>query len=304
MERPFGREIWVGADFNSEVKSGVKEEKEYQELVEAMKEKYCYNSAEKFDDKALSKLAHLERYGSLRKNDMIWEEKEAERCELKKRLEAEVLDKSPMEAAKFWKDLQDKYCNKFDEKIKGEEEYSPKSLKKKKLKRRTILDEEDEEVGKGLNHSKEADDSFKMMMGGIESEMVAHNVLKKVLNCDVKMTNSRTDMNNKIDMIAVSDKDFLAIQVKTSLLDSMRKNGIDMIEEVGPESKEPEKRKLFEGSSRMADELNLKARGVSMKTLWITLPREYKSDGSGAYDLRLEKEAKYRLDKILRKGNA
>ena len=240
MERPFGRENWEGMNFRREVDSGVKEEKELQDLMKAIEEKYCFRPAERFNDKALGELAHYERYFAIPKNDMKWEEKEEKRCELKKRLEADLLGKGPLEAASYWQELRGKYCKKFDEKVKGEDKYSPQSLKKK-LKRRTILDE-DEEPAEKAGWSREADESFKSMMSGIDSEMVGHNVLEKVLGSDIRMTNSATDINDKIDMLAISDKEILAIQVKTSLMDIMRKNNIELIEEVGPDSQELKKR--------------------------------------------------------------
>ena len=53
----------------------------------------------------------------------------------------------------------------------------------------------------------------------------------------------------------------------------------------------------------MEEDLNLKNLGVKLRRIWFTIPKEYKSGDSGAYDLRLEKEARYGLDKIMRRGN-
>lgn len=298
----FGRESMGGMGFENEIKKDFKEDKEDQELKKTIEEKYCFNPAKKFDEKDLNKLAHLERYFSIRKNDMKWEEKEAERCELKKGLEADLLEKMPLEVGRYWQELPGKYCKKFDEKVKGEEKYSPDSLKKK-FKRRTILDEEDESMKKA-GWSREADNSFKSMRDGINSEIVAHNVLKEVLGYDVKMTNSATDINNKIDVLAISDKEILAVQVKTSMLNIMRKNNSEIIEEVSSESKELEKRKFFEGCSKIEKDLKLGGLGVKLRKIWFIIPMEYKRGDSGAYDRGFGEKVKDKFEKILQKANA
>lgn len=265
----------------------------YENVKKFIKEKYCFNPTGKISEspKDLGDLARMEKYYKSKKENMKWDpDSELKRCELKKNLEVEISNLNAQEMANFWLRIEDDFCRKFDEK-------KEKNLliPKKKQKRRTVLDFNEDDLGKNGDWSSEAKESFRSLKSGIESEKIANQVLKSILRAEARITNSNTDINAKIDSIIFSDNAILLLQVKTKLLALMEKNNTEIVQEVNSDFQELEKKEFFKGYKKIKEEIEKELGDenkdkVLIKGIWLTIPTEWKTGKDSGYNNRLETE--------------
>ena len=100
-------------------------------------------------------------------------------------------------------------------------------------------------------------------------------------------------MHDKIDSIIISKDIILLLQIKTKMMEFMKKNKDKIIQEVGFGAEGLEKKKFFEGSERIKKEIEemLGAENknkLPIKAVWFTIPTEWKNGKGKGYDQRLE----------------
>jgi len=245
------------------------------ELEEAL-EKYLFHSEEnKFGEKKKKRLAKKEKYYYSKKEHSNWpEEYEIERCNLRKQLEEVLVQKKTEEIEKYWKNNKEEFYNYYGRSGNNEE--------KNKL--------------------------FESLKHGILNEIIARWALDKELNkfgdFQIKITTSKVDVKDKIDVICFSEKDktVLAVQVKNGSRKSedVKENGV--IQEISGESgeiKEMDKREFSEGCSRLEKELDYEGIQTEMKKIWLVIPSEDKVGEGGEYKYRLEEDIKNGLKEML-----
>ncbi len=280
MERS-GEENWEKEKFIAEVRDFF----DFDRIKDSVKEEYCFKPTGKVSEstKDLGDLARKEKYYNRKKEEMEWSPKdELRRCELKKNLESEILDLNPQEMANFWLKVETIFCDKFDGK-EGKEEKNPLPP----LKRRTYLDEEENSNRENTTWSREAKDSFKSLKGGIESEKIARDIFTKVLKAEEShITNSKTDIEDKIDLVVFFKNVILLLQVKTKMLNLMEKSNTELIREIKSDAEELDKKAFFKGYKKIEKSLGLENKGV-IKEAWLTIPTEWKTGKGTGYDERL-----------------
>lgn len=267
---------------------------DYEKIRELIKEKYCFNPSGKVSEspKDIGDLARMEKYFNRKKENMAWDSgRELKRCELKKNLEVEILNLNAQETMNFWLRVEYDFCNKFDEKGKKEEKDS--SIPKKRQKRYTVLDFDENDSEKNGGWSREAQDSFRLLKSGIESEKIANQAFKNVLGAETRITNSNTDIGDKVDSIVLTDNAVLLVQIKTKLIALMEKSNTEIIQEINSDFPELEKKEFFKGWKRIKDEIeknlgdNNKCK-MLIKGVWLTIPTEWKNGKGSDCDERLE----------------
>ncbi len=264
---------------------------DYEKIRELIKEKYCFNPSGKVSEspKDIGDLARMEKYFNRKKENMAWDPgTELKRCELKKNLEVEISNLSAQETANFWLRVEYDFCKKFDE--KGEKDLS---IPKKRQKRHTILDSDESDSEKNGGWSREAKDSFRSLKSGIESEKIANQAFKNVLGAETRITNSNTDIGDKVDSIVLTDNAILLVQIKTKLIALMEKSNAEIIQEINFDFPELEKKEFFKGCKRIKDEIekNLgdnNKNKMLIKGVWFTIPTEWKNGKGSGCDERLE----------------
>lgn len=251
------------SDIEIEKKDGASAERK--SIGEAL-EDYSFEPKESFDPQELKKLAKLEGYTTGKKEKSEWgSEKETERCELRKTLEATLEKKKPNEVSDFWKRNRNEYGDNF-----------------------------------GRGRQEQADHSFQLLKHGILNEIIATKILRKLPGFKVAISSSRADIKNKIDLFCFSEKIILAVQVKSKSRKDMARQREDVLEEVGVQTSDPKKNEFIAGCLQLENELGLKDRGIEVKKIWFIIPSEDKKGDGGEYDTFLDKEVREKIEGITR----
>lgn len=249
-------------------------------------EEYCYLSEADFSEKEAKTLAILESHNDASKEFSGWNDaNQRKTCELRKNLEEVIYRKDPVKQGEFLSEIKKTYCKEYVEARKK----MPATNKSRKEK--TMLDP---------NIYEEAEDSIVNLLRGIENELIIHEILEKI-GLETRITSSKLDMINKIDIICSDGKLLIAVQVKGRFCKDLKNYDGKIFEELrSSDSLDPDKIKYVKGCKSFEHDLKIKNPEVELKKIWINIPYGYKMGGFGGYDKRMEKEIKEGMDIMLK----
>lgn len=254
-------------------------------------------SMEKETNISLAALGQMEGQGIIHGSRSV--EKEAKLCSCKKGLEEKLLRQKPEDMPRFWNGIKDEYCKNFANALGEGTKNLPRS--KRKMKNKTVLDEED---GNTYSVAKQkAEKSFDEMQKGMMREIAVNRILNAILNIKAEIASSDIDIKNKIDIIAYPnktgevDKIIIAVQVKNDY----GNDGNKAVEEVAADTKNAKKREFYEKSSDFEKELNKKDPEAKVIKIWVSVhDGDVTGEGTG-YKNELKVFIESELKKILDK---
>jgi len=224
-----------------------------------------YENEEAFNNKDLRQLARLESQSRKTENKKNWSpEKEAERCDLKKKMEKTLSEMTPQAVSSFWKEKEREFCENY-----------------------------------GRAKDSEAAGVYSGIKSGVLIELIAAKALRKVPNLEVKMASSKEDIYDKIDFFCIYGNIILAVQVKNKYREDMKLAGDNVLENVGVATSDPKKNEFIAGSSSLEKELDLKNRGIEVKKIWLIVPTQDKIGDGGEYNFGLGKKVELKAMEIL-----